>query len=696
MHTVIPNTKGSLLDNHSYVFPLPYFSRAVAIPTFPPDSIFKQASWLHWFDWAFTKAKNLAYNKVRPDLPINTRIRPSSEQALAYIKLAANSPIIAIDIETQPRPPYAVTSIAIAKSPVDSMCIPFARQYMEHYWSPTEELAIWTALGELFASDVSKVFHNYAFDVAILTRMGFTFNGILQDTMITANFLQPQLPKALKDVARLCCYCEPWKDRDDFELTVNADEFYRYNALDAARTLQCCVVQAQELTERNLTEFHDTRVLPLLPIVMDTSMRGIRVDHDKLANLAKTLDASLAPVLQTLNEVTKGLVPLKQIKRKRRDPERDTPEVKAYKTIIEEVPQPYNPSSGMQNKAILSDLGYRIPTRKGKETSDKLALLKLNRKRPHPFLTALIEYSSLNKLKTSYANLRLDPDGRCRSSYNIAGTKSGRFSARATPWDTGLNIQTIPRKTRDTNLRQLFIPDPGMTFVQVDLSQAELRVVAWLSGDHYLNELLDAKEDVHAWTAEQIQKITGIDCPRMLGKRINHASSYGMGPNKFADSCLADAGLAITAEVATRLLDARRQLFPQVYTWQDAIADTVRRTRRLASPHGRERYFYGLIEDGTIREALSFIPQATVVDTVSAAWVALSRQEGYNSKYHVLQQGHDSLLIEVYPDYLGQLMTQINAAFESQTMVINGIKRLIPHDIATGPTWGDMKDYESA
>lgn len=689
----------SLTVDQAHSYCLPKADGTIVVPTYDPKDVFRSPDYEHWIDWALRKAKRLCDGSRTLDAPLNLRINPSLLELQHLPELLSNASLLSVDIECIPET-CELTSIAFATN-VFSICIPFAAQYLQPYWSESEELAVWEVVQEILASQTPKVFHNFIFDVQVLRYAGITVNGAIHDTMVRASELNPLLPKGLKDVARLYLYCEPWKDQKDFKLTGDADAFYRYNAIDAARTLSIWGFQDKEFAANSLGHYV-SYVAPLVPLVKDVCEQGIRVDVKALSTADNQATALLAPLEQELQAIANPLMPPAYTTRKR-NKEKDIygPSPKTGKQIIitkgyDETRDSYNPRSPEQTKVILETLGYKLPTKRGRVSADRESLLKLNRRKPHPFISALLRHSKIAKLRSSYTSIVLDQDLRCRFSLNIAGTISGRFSAQKTPWETGLNIQTLPRRNADIpiNIRGVFLPDEGHTLLEVDLSQAELRVVAWLSGETKLMELFAANQDVHAYTAQRITELSGVDCPRQLGKRINHASNYGMQAAKFADSCLLEADLSISVDTATKLLDARSRTFPAIPLWHQAIRAELYRTRRLASPQGRVAKFYGPVTDDMHRQALSFIPQATVVDTINSAWISLAKQAGYGVWFRVAAQIHDSLVFSVECAKLDQLISLISETLAIQYVTIRGVKHVIPWDFKTGPSLGAMKELK--
>ena len=688
--------------HHCYVFEN---NRSIIIPAYALSSQFLEPDRIHWITHAIAKACDIAKRGLAElSAPINYEVEPNLAQVQDYIKKALNSPApISVDIETI-MGSAEITAIAIATSPTSVMSIPFATYGMEPYWTAENEQTVWGEIATLLAAHKPKIFQNFIFDTMCLRHAGFEVNGEINDTLIIANLLNPELPKGLADLGRMYCYCPPWKDKKDFSLQGSPRDFWLYNAQDAARTYEIYQHQLEELIERNLDKFYWVHTQPLIRLVYGASCHGINVNREQLTRLNTKLDAMLTPLAERIVATAQPLMPFcKKVRNKTKDVRGPSPKT-GREIVLEKgydvIQETFNANSAKQIKEILRTLGYAIPKHKGAETTDRRALLKLNRKKEHPFISRLLSYGKLQKLRSTYGSIALDFDGRCRYSFNIGGTKSGRFSCQGTSWGTGLNIQTIPRKNKELaiNFREIFIPDAlteGETrMLQVDLSQAELRVVAWLSGEEKLIRMLASGDDVHTYMADEITRQLGKPADRDFGKFLNHASSYGMGAAKLCDMALDKLDLTMSVPEAQAFIDVRKRTFPRVTHWQESVRAEVFRTRRLISPHGRERYFYGIIDDNVIREALSFVPQATVVDCLNDAWIALARNAAYNRDFWVHAQLHDALLVTVKTNKLAHTVMLIDHAFQQQSININGATCLIPWDVTLGASWGTLKPLD--
>src|SRR5690606_30498841 len=134
--------------------------------------------------------------------------------------------------------------------------------------------------------------------------------------------------------------------------------------------------------------------------------------------------------------------------------ERATSEAEAeLKSLQDALTDPsVNLNSPKQKLEFLRRKGFRIPVKKGKETTDKLAIKKLRVKQPEdPDLSIILKISEKQKELSSYLRVGTQEDGFVRYSLDPLSTETGRAAAKKDPWDGGLNIQTVPK-----HLRKLF------------------------------------------------------------------------------------------------------------------------------------------------------------------------------------------------------------------------------------------------
>jgi DNA polymerase-1 len=365
----------------------------------------------------------------------------------------------------------------------------------------------------------------------------------------------------------------------------------------------------------------------------------------------------------------------------------------------------FNPNSSKQKIHVLEQMGFTIPKMRNNKgiftsSSSLTSLLKLQLKTPAAFLADLINYATLNKLKTNYSEdaLKLDEDGRFRFSYGV--TETGRLKCSSTPWDTGRNSQNFPRE-KQFNFKSAFVADPGHILINTDLSAAEARVLAYITQDPALVRIFSDNLDYHQYVADQLSEMRGQLYTRQLAKRINHASAYGMGGYKFAEIALIEEGITITPEEAQILLDSRNVIFKGVEQWRVGIRKTLTdpdpTNWYLVNPYGRVRYFFGprnRKENGDwsgqtqkiFRDAYAHEPQSTSSDYLKLAWCDFAERAPWAQ---VLQECHDSLLIQCRKEDETRTIDALNISMK-QDLIVAGKCYHIPHDLKVGYSWGDF------
>jgi DNA polymerase I-like protein with 3'-5' exonuclease and polymerase domains len=262
-------------------------------------------------------------------------------------------------------------------------------------------------------------------------------------------------------------------------------------------------------------------------------------------------------------------------------------------------------------------------------------------------------------------------------------------SSYTDPWGNGFNAQTVPKY-----IRKCFQAKPGHVLVQIDLSQAESRYVAYDGPDPKLMELLETGKDVHTFVAGRIfnknpDMIGKNSKERQLGKKAGHASNYGTGPKTFAEMCLVDLDHYITDHEAARIIEAYYGVFPGIRRRQLRIQDEIRKTKTLRTPLGRERIFHDYIGDNLFREAYAYAPQSTIPDITNALMRYL-HQTFEEARF--LVQVHDSILIEVEEGRQYELAEAARdyGSWHPKIELMGG-RLIIPVDCEWGTHWEPME-----
>ena len=244
-------------------------------------------------------------------------------------------------------------------------------------------------------------------------------------------------------------------------------------------------------------------------------------------------------------------------------------------------------------------------------------------------------------------------------------------------------------------------------FVQIDLKQAESRFVAYDSGDLGLIQCLeDPKRDIHSEVAAEIfgcpveqvrsEHKAGDSSKRQLGKKSGHGANYGMAANTFVDSCLKELDLVITKEFATKVLEAYHTLFPGIRQWHAEIRKEIYNTRKLTSPFGPVRYFYGRCDDNTFRQGYAHRPQSTVPWLVNDLLLALDRlRVSGELTFWAHLQCHDSLTLScdtsAEADAIAQFCLDTNLWHPE--IKLKAGKLIIPTSVEVGTCLGGLKEW---
>lgn len=611
-------------------------------------------------DWLFRPTMVADFERIKkeslfPDVRITKReliIPYKFEEACAYLEQLKGAEYVAFDIETETD---QITCVGFSPRPGWAVSIPFWYGASGSLWSEGEELQLWERIREILESEaIKKIGQNGSYDIEFLRRtMSIDVRGYEFDTMLAFHCLYPELPKGLDYLVSI------YTDHPYYKFgrkATSMDDHFRYNATDACLTFECFISIREELVAAGATIFYHDYLHALVAPLLRMQERGVGFDEERRDELRSEYRGRLGKMEEHLCSLVGRELNINSPKQMKEWLYGSSP-------------------GGLALKAI-----YKKRKQTGEETiaADEEALEELYKKTGNEAIKVVLEMRELNKILSTYLEVKLDPDKRIRCSYLIHGTETGRLSSRQTARGTGTNLQNIP----PGDIRRLFTADHGCTLINADLSQAEARVVAYLAGEERLIKVFDSGGDIHRKNASNIFGVKEEDVTddqRQLAKRVVHASNYGMGPVTFAKQ------LGITKVEAQRLLNRYFATYPGIKNWQRAIGDEVKRKRCLTNPLGRKRVFFGRYGEPLVKEGLAFIPQSTVADVVNQALIELDR-EGFE----ILMQVHDSLVIQVKDTDIEVSAARIIAALQ-RPIEINGRILVIPVDVKTGKNWEDME-----
>ena len=576
-----------------------------------------------------------------------------------YVKdFLDNADYISFDIETCNN---QVSCISFARTANYAFTVPIF-MYNKSFWTPEEELIVWQLIKQLLESPIKKIGQNANFDMFFLwTTVGIKVKNLWLDTMNAFHTLYPELPKSLD------LLCSLYTDQPYYKDTIKTD-LYHYNCLDSMVTYECAMKIEQELKDFGVHKLYHEHTHLILEPLLEMQVRGTRIDMKK-----KVLAA----------ESTREDIVIKQ------------------KQLDEAVGYELNVNSPKQMKAFLYDdlkLPPVISRKTGKITTDEAALNKLSKAYPNPIFDAVIYIRGQRKLLSTYLEATTDPDGRFRCRYVLFGTETGRLASKLSWTDTGGNLQNVPKGIA----REIFVPDEGKMFMSADLSQAELRVVAYLADEQQFIKVFESGRDVHKMVTSHMfdkpeDRITYEE--RELGKRIVHASNYGMGAGKLAELS------GMSYHEAEEKMNLYHVHFPKIRIWHMAVEAQLKKTRVLTTPMGRKRMFFGRWNKAMLRDAYSYVPQSTVADICLKGMVNLYEEFKLQRKLQtdhtceivfnihdeiVIQMPDPRLLIKQTGEVYLKAMKELMIRCMSVPLTIDGKTFIIPVGVKTGMNWNEV------
>lgn len=375
------------------------------------------------------------------------------------------------------------------------------------------------------------------------------------------------------------------------------------------------------------------------------------------------------------------------------------------KTIVEAITdQPYNPklpNSPKQLRELFYDTMHIMPITSWIKGEEKLPMDRdvLEQLWNH-FLIRLPVQTILDirdRSKTlSVLETEVDNDWRMRTSYNIGGTKTGRFSSSTSPEGSGTNLQNI---TED--LRHIFISDPGYKLGCVDLEQSDSRFVGFMCGILFNDwTYLDACEsgDLHTSVARMIwedlpwtgdlkkdRKIADrhfhrVNSYRQASKKIGHAANFLGGDLEISRQT--SVPRKFVREFIERYFD-RFPCIPRLHHW---TARELQTKKRLTNVFGYSRDFFGRPEaNDTLKKALAFLAASATGNCLN---LGMWRTWKHMPEVRLTGQLHDAFYFQYREDADEAEVINKVKAFTTIEFIRNNRKFFVPVDAKVGWNWG--------
>ncbi len=549
----------------------------------------------------------------------------------------ANAEILALDTETTSTNQMRaeLVGISLAMNKAEAFYIPVG-----HLSITDEQLPIEMVLNALHAPltepKLPKVGHNAKYDYVVLARYGLRVYPITFDTMIAEWLINPSSKNlGLKNLAWVRLGVKMLeieeligKGKNQKAMSeVPISKVAQYAADDAEVLLHLIPLLQEELEKCQATNLFQNLEMPLIPILADMEMNGVRLDTDFLTKMSEELAGRMQAIEAQIYEAVGFSFNLNS---------------------------PQQLSEALFNRLGLAPAGRRARTATGFFSTSAGSLEALSG--THPVVDWILEYRELSKLKSTYVDAlphQVNPiTGRVHTSYNQTGSVTGRIAS------SDPNLQNIPIRTElGRQVRRAFIADEGNVLLSVDYSQVELRIVAHMSNDEAMLNAFRAGQDIHAATAAAIYGVP-IEAvtkeQRRHAKAINFGLIYGMSP--FGLTQTTDLTLA----EAENFVKAYFQKFPGVKRYLDDVRRLAAEQGYVETILGRRRYFPGLknqtnpnIRNREEREAINAPIQGSAADIIKIAMLRLPQALNHaNLSAKMLLQVHDELVFECPKDEL--------------------------------------------
>lgn len=479
--------------------------------------------------------------------------------------------------------------------------------------------------------EILKVGQNIKYDMEVLASYGVCVAGQLFDTMIAHYLIQPELRHNMDYMAETCLGYQtihieeligPKGKKQKSMRDLPPEQIVDYAAEDADVTLRLKNYLEPKLEEVGVTQLFYEIEMPLVRVLTEMELNGVRIDTAALAETSEILTKRLSDI---------------------------------EKRIYELAGEEFNIASPKQVGEILFGKLKIVEkpkkTKTGQYVTSEEVLQQLSGK--NEIVGKILEHRGLKKLLGTYVDALpklINPrTGHIHTSFNQTATATGRLSS------SDPNLQNIPVRGEDgKEIRKAFIPEEGCLFFSADYSQIELRVMAHLSGDENMIEAFRSGHDIHAATAAKIYKEDIADVTRdqrTKAKRANFGIIYGITVFGLAER------LDISRQEASQLIDGYFITFPKVHEYMEKAKQTAREHGYVETFFRRRRYLPDInSHNGTVRgfaerNAINAPIQGSAADIIKVAMVRIyKRFKDENLRSKMILQVHDELNFSVVPE----------------------------------------------
>ena len=663
------------------------------------------------------------------------------------------------------------TILGVSFQPGSAWIIPLA-----HYQSCFKPNNRWVSLLEYFGREIIenpeivKIGQNIKYEMHWWRRFGITMRGRVFDTMLAKYLLDEERPHGLKEMVNR--FIPEYSGYDlpgapspkatqqrivEFWSNVPIDQLSKYCALDSDLTFRLWLFFEPRLIKAGFYPLFRNMLMMGSRVLGEAEWRGMIIDTPYLKDLIRIYEEKISlceyelrniPLIkkyekQRLILMRQRLVSSLQQEIRELDNERSIKNRKekisrilagGYTTQKEKEllgPTNFNSPAQMVELLFESPDGFKFDMVKftvdkntkretDRPSTDEEVLLELKHQDDTGFIGKLLELRELTKMYSTYVMgmwTRVNSNNKVHGSFLLHGTVTGRLSSR------NPNLQNIPRDTTSSDIKKMFIAPPGKLIMQVDYSQAELRVLAAAAKEKTMIQWFKDGRDVHLASAclkwgkdyDEIIKIYHDELHkeferwkirRKQAKTINFGIVYGQTARKLADSLSTDAH-RVSLDEAQEFLDNFNDQFP-------AIARFIKKQQRFAQKKGfvynlfgRKRRLPKVDSDNwgekaeALRQSINAPIQGAASDFTLFSSILIREYINKGILPRSLEQVgtvHDSLIFYVDPATIHNIIPILKSICENPetktwfNFEIKGITMSV--DFEFGLTWGELYGYD--
>jgi DNA polymerase-1 len=555
----------------------------------------------------------------------------------AWLAEATDTGLLCVDLETTSLDEMMaeIVGVALASAPGRAAYVPVAHTsgdgdllgQVERVPDQLDLDTVLDALRPVLADTATlKIGQNLKYDLKVLRRHGVEVTPI-DDTMLMSYALDSGISSHGMDVlserhlGHRTVHIKDLIGSGKAAITfdkVELDKAATYAAEDADITFRLWEVLRPRLAAERVSTVYHTLERPLIPVLVDMEMAGIKVDRDVLSRLSNSFAQSMAGLEDEIQKLAG---------------------------------HPFNIGSPKQLGEILFD-EMGLPGGKQTKTgawgtgADVLETLAAE---GHDLPARVLDWRQLSKLKSTYTDAlqaHINPEtGRVHTSFSLAATSTGRLAS------TDPNLQNIPVRTEEgRQIRTAFVAEKGNVILSLDYSQIELRIFAHMADIDALKQAFHKGLDIHAMTASEVfgVPIEGMDpMVRRQAKAINFGVIYGISAFGLSNQ------LRIPRGEAQKFIDAYFERFPGIRAYMEATKEHAREKGYVETLFGRRIHTPDINQKGpgrgfAERAAINAPIQGTAADVIRRAMIRIpDALAGAKLSARMLLQVHDELLFEV-------------------------------------------------